>query len=160
MPFAGIVRSESGVNVDGELETRLLHFAHSEAAAFVEPSGDPTNHYLHRPPKQSKPYCTTRSAVAMGTGAVRNEDRFRRIVHQLGLYYFAVWQIDRARHMAPREQRRTAHIKQHESGGAACERAGDIGAISLELQRRAEVGKRGCAVGRRSGGDGVGSRHV
>ena len=160
MPWAGVVRSESGANVDGELETPLLHFAHSEAAAFVEPSGDPANHYFHRPPKQSKPYCTTRSAVAMGTRAVRDEDRFRRIVHQLGLDYFAVWQIDRARHMTPREQRRAAHIEQHESGRAAGERAGDIGAIGLELQRRAEVGKRDCAVRWGHGGDGVGSRHV
>lgn len=79
----------------------------------------------------------------MRAGAIRDEECVGRIVHQLRFDNLAVRQIDRARHMALREQGWTPHVEQDKAGRATCERAGDVGAISFELKRSAEVGECG-----------------
>jgi hypothetical protein len=133
--------------------------ARRQVETLVQPTGDPAYHHLHRPPQLGKSQCAARGAVAVRAGAVRDKERVHGIVHEFRFDDLAVRQIQRAGHVALREQGRAADIKQNEAGRAAGKRAGDVGTIGLELHRRAEVGKRGFAVGGGDRGDGVGGRH-
>ncbi|SIT45539.1 hypothetical protein BN2475_570049 [Paraburkholderia ribeironis] len=128
--------------------------------AFVEPAGHAAGHQLDGAAQLGETQCAARRAVAMRARAIRDEERVGRIVGELRRDDLAVGQVERAWHVALREQRRAAHVEQHEAGGAARERGADVGAIRFELQRCLEVCERGGAIGGGNGGDGVGSRHI
>ena len=75
-----------------------------QVEAFVQPSCNPSDHDLHRSPQLSEAQGRTCRAVTVRAGAIRDEECVGRIVHQLRFDNLAVRQIDRARHMALREQ--------------------------------------------------------
>lgn len=125
--------------------------------SLVLPACDAARHDLHQAPQPGQAQRAARGAIAVRASTVGDKKRIHRPVREFALDQLAMWQVDRARHVALGKQGRRPYIEQHEVGAPAkC--IVNVPAIGLEREFGGEMGLRNGRGSSRDGSDFGGHR--